>query len=94
MGASRAAQGPTNAEPRQGHVNNVVYARYAESSRVNWINNFAVHVDPGHRDEWAQLMTPRGVGLILKSLQADFKFVRLPLRRRFAGHRKEHGTQY
>jgi hypothetical protein len=43
---------------------------------VNWITNFAVHVDPGHRRQWRELMTPRSTGLIMRSLKADFKFVR------------------
>lgn len=59
----------------QQHVNNVTYIRYAESSRVNWATNFAVNVDPAHRREWAELMTPKSVGLIMKSIKADFKFV-------------------
>lgn len=59
----------------QGHVNNVNYFRYAESARVNWVTNFAVHVDPAHGDQWRELMTPRSTGLILRSLKADFKFV-------------------
>jgi hypothetical protein len=59
----------------QGHVNNVNYYRYAESARVNWISNFAVHVDPKHRDEWRDLMSPKATGLIMRSLKADFKFV-------------------
>ncbi|KAK0636383.1 thioesterase-like superfamily-domain-containing protein [Bombardia bombarda] len=60
-----------------GHVNNVNYYRYAESARVNWITNFSVHVDPVHRQEWAELMSPKATGLIMRSLKADFKFVRL-----------------
>lgn len=52
----------------------MTYVRYAESSRVNWATNFAVNVDPAHRREWAELMTPKGVGLILKSIRVDFKF--------------------
>ncbi|KAK4100164.1 hypothetical protein N658DRAFT_497625 [Parathielavia hyrcaniae] len=56
------------------HVNNVNYFRYAESARVNWITNFAVHVDPQHRRQWRELMTPRSTGLIMRSLKADFKF--------------------
>ncbi|KAF3771298.1 hypothetical protein M406DRAFT_336768 [Cryphonectria parasitica EP155] len=56
------------------HVNNVTYIRYAESSRVNWATNFAVRVDPAHRRQWAGLMTPDGIGLIMKSIKADFKF--------------------
>ncbi|KAL2255838.1 hypothetical protein VTK26DRAFT_2631 [Humicola hyalothermophila] len=57
-----------------GHVNNVNYYRYAESARVNWMTNFAVHVDPKHRKQWEELMTPKSVGLIMRSLKADFKF--------------------
>ncbi|KAH8879572.1 hypothetical protein GQ53DRAFT_671824 [Thozetella sp. PMI_491] len=62
-----------------GHVNNVTYYRYAESARVNWITNFAVHVDPAHRQEWADSVKPGGVGLIMGSLKADFKFVSLDI---------------
>lgn len=58
-----------------GHVNNVVYNRYAESARVNWGLNFAT-MDPAHTAEWTQLMTPTGIGLILRSIRTDYKFVR------------------
>ena len=58
-----------------GHVNNVMYVRYAESARVNWANNYAVHVDPGHKKEWSELATPKGVGMILKSIGVEYKFV-------------------
>lgn len=37
--------------------------------------NFAHHVDPANREAWAELMTPRSVGLILKKIEVDFKFV-------------------
>lgn len=57
-----------------GHVNNVVYNRYAESARVNWTLNFANIHDPAHKDEWATIMTPRGDGLILRSIRTDYKF--------------------
>jgi len=60
----------------QGHVNNVNYFRYAESARVNWITNFAVHADPAHRKQWSELMTPNSVGLIMRTLKCEFKFVR------------------
>jgi hypothetical protein len=56
-------------------VNNVNYYRYAESARVNWMTNFAVHVDPANGDRWRELMSPRSTGLIMRSLKADFKFV-------------------
>jgi hypothetical protein len=51
-----------------------MYNRYAESARVNWTRNFAAS-DPQHRDEWMGLITPRGLGLILRSITTDYKFV-------------------
>lgn len=57
-----------------GHVNNVMYVRYAESGRCNTVRNFAKHVDPAHRQAWEDLLTSRGIGLILKSITVDFKF--------------------
>lgn len=36
--------------------------------------NFAAS-DPQHRAEWMQLMTPESVGLILRSIKTDYKFV-------------------
>ncbi|KAF2641446.1 hypothetical protein P280DRAFT_469065 [Massarina eburnea CBS 473.64] len=56
-----------------GHVNNVMYNRYAESARVNWILQFAA-ADAAHRDEWRELMTPKSRGLILRSIRTDYKF--------------------
>ncbi|KAF2400093.1 hypothetical protein EJ06DRAFT_530848 [Trichodelitschia bisporula] len=57
-----------------GHVNNVTYNRYAESARINWASNYAKHLDPTHASHWANLWTPSGQGLILKSITTDFKF--------------------
>ncbi|TIA31581.1 hypothetical protein D6C78_08819 [Aureobasidium pullulans] len=56
------------------HVNNVMYNRYAESARVNWTRNFAVDIDPKHRKEWTELMTPKSLGLILRSITTNYKF--------------------
>ena len=56
------------------HVNNCKYIRYAETGRINWINILA-KIDPQNKDRWTQLWTPRGKGLILKSIKTDFKFV-------------------
>ncbi|KAI0552576.1 thioesterase-like superfamily-domain-containing protein [Xylaria curta] len=56
-----------------GHVNNTVYFKYAESARVNWILRFA-SLDPKHREVWNELMKPKNIGLIMKSIKADFKF--------------------
>ncbi|KAK1246006.1 hypothetical protein MKX07_005075 [Trichoderma sp. CBMAI-0711] len=57
-----------------GHVNNVIYNRYAESGRVNWTRNLAQFSDPKYEQEWNDLMTPKGVGLILASIRTDYKF--------------------
>lgn len=57
-----------------GHVNNVMYVRYAESGRCNTMRNFAKYVDPLHRQKWEDMLTNRGIGLILKSITVDFKF--------------------
>ncbi|KAI1115788.1 thioesterase-like superfamily-domain-containing protein [Nemania sp. NC0429] len=56
-----------------GHVNNVAYIRYAESGRVNWISHFALQ-GPEHRHAWQDLMKPKTIGLIMKSIKADYKF--------------------
>lgn len=56
-----------------GHVNNVMYNRYAESARVNWTLKFAAS-DPAHKTAWMELMSPKGVGLILRSIKTDYKF--------------------
>ncbi|KAF2738202.1 hypothetical protein EJ04DRAFT_509647 [Polyplosphaeria fusca] len=57
-----------------GHVNNVVYNRYAESARVNWTLNYANVWDPEHKREWSELLTPSAIGLILRSIRTDYKF--------------------
>lgn len=59
-------------------MNNVTYIRYAESARVNWAYNIAMHVDPGHKREWCEMVTPLGDGMILKSIKTDYKFVSVP----------------
>ncbi|KAI1746303.1 thioesterase-like superfamily-domain-containing protein [Xylaria scruposa] len=56
-----------------GHVNNTIYFKYAESARVNWILRYA-SLDPKHREVWNELMKPKNIGLIMKSIKADFKF--------------------
>ncbi|KAK3192655.1 hypothetical protein K4F52_001454 [Lecanicillium sp. MT-2017a] len=57
-----------------GHVNNVLYNRYAESGRVGWVMNLANNSDAQYREQISELMTPRGIGLILASIKTDFKF--------------------
>ncbi|KAL5121171.1 hypothetical protein ACEQ8H_001023 [Pleosporales sp. CAS-2024a] len=56
-----------------GHVNNVTYVRYAESARVNWTRNFAAS-DGKHEKQWMELITPKSIGLILRSITTDYKF--------------------
>ncbi|GAO13424.1 hypothetical protein UVI_02014290 [Ustilaginoidea virens] len=56
-----------------GHVNNVMYNRYAESGRVNWFTSLAAHAPPDQRQAWIDLISPRGTGLILKSIKTDYK---------------------
>lgn len=51
-----------------------MYNRYAESARVNWTLNFAAQ-DPTHKKEWLELMSPKSIGLILRSIKTDYKFV-------------------
>lgn len=51
-----------------------MYNRYAESARVNWTLNFAAS-DPKHKAEWLELVTPNSIGLILRSIKTDYKFV-------------------
>jgi acyl-CoA thioesterase FadM len=60
---------------RQSHVNNVTYIRYAESARIQWAYKYAIHLDPKHKKEWSELWTPKGDGLILRSIRTDYKFV-------------------
>ncbi|KFY49377.1 hypothetical protein V495_00619 [Pseudogymnoascus sp. VKM F-4514 (FW-929)] len=57
-----------------GHLNNVMYIRYAETGRVNWAYNIALHLDPEHKREWQEMCTPKGDGMILKSMKTDYKF--------------------
>ncbi|KAF2427738.1 hypothetical protein EJ08DRAFT_574934, partial [Tothia fuscella] len=58
-----------------GHVNNVMYNRYAESGRVNWAANFtAATTDPAQRLEWSQLGKSVGIGMILRGIATEFKF--------------------
>lgn len=57
-----------------GHVNNVMYVRYAESGRVNWTRKYGTHFDTKNRQQWDELLTNKGYGLILKSITVDFKF--------------------
>ncbi|EQL03894.1 Thioesterase/thiol ester dehydrase-isomerase [Ophiocordyceps sinensis CO18] len=50
-----------------------MHNRYAESARVNWLLRLAAAADPDHGRQWRELMTPKSVGLILRSIKTDYK---------------------
>jgi hypothetical protein len=52
-----------------------MYNRYAESGRVNWVTSFAANAPPEERQQWLDIMSPRSIGLILKSIRTDYKLV-------------------
>ncbi|KAJ9660783.1 hypothetical protein H2198_002322 [Neophaeococcomyces mojaviensis] len=57
-----------------GHVNNVQYVRYAESSRTNWTRQIGEHFDREHKRQWSELLSSKSIGLILRSIKVDYKF--------------------
>jgi acyl-CoA thioesterase FadM len=63
---------------KKGHVNNVTYVRYAETARVNWTRNIGTHIDTANKKEWLNMVGNTGIGLILKSIKVDYKFVLYP----------------
>jgi len=57
-----------------GHVNNVMYNKYAETGRINWVQ-LQAKTDLQNEKHWNALWSPKGrKGLILKSLNTAFKF--------------------
>ena len=56
-------------------MNNVVYNRYAESGRIGWAQKLSM-LDPANKKAWRALFGPTGVGLILRAITTEFKFVR------------------
>jgi hypothetical protein len=58
----------------KGHVNNVIYNRYAESGRVNWTQKLAA-LDPENAKAWRGMLGPTGDGLILRAITTEYKFV-------------------
>lgn len=43
---------------------------------MNWLLTLAAAADLAQRQEWSELMTPKSVGLILRSIKTDYKLVR------------------
>jgi hypothetical protein len=39
------------------------------------MRNYAMHIDPAHRKEWLGMASSTGIGLILRSMKVDYKFV-------------------
>jgi len=56
------------------HVNNVTYIRWAETARVNLMSIYGTHLDSANNRKWAELCTPKGDGLILKSMVMNYKY--------------------
>ncbi|OHW94406.1 hypothetical protein CSPAE12_07030 [Colletotrichum incanum] len=57
-----------------GHINNVMYNRYFETARVQFFRCHGQDVTAEEQKEWEDLPTPRGLGLILKTITTEFKF--------------------
>ena len=41
------------------------------------MRNFATHLDPANKKAWINLLASTGIGLILRSIKIDYKFVRV-----------------
>lgn len=65
-----------------------MYNRYAESGRIEWVQKYARYIDPTHAQEWVDLVSPKGDGLILRKITTDFKFVSI-VRFLFAAGRED-----
>ncbi|MCJ1292368.1 hypothetical protein MMC34_003918 [Xylographa carneopallida] len=59
----------------EGHLNNVAYVRFAESSRVHFFSGIPPSGSSAeHTRQWRDTCTPKGLGLILKSITVDYKY--------------------
>lgn len=41
---------------------------------MNWTLKFAAS-DPKHKAQWMELITPKSIGFIMRSIKTDYKFV-------------------
>jgi acyl-CoA thioesterase FadM len=55
-------------------VNNIMYNKYAETGRVKFIHNQSENATDEEKSQWLDLPTPRGLGLILRSITTEYKF--------------------
>ncbi|KAL3590785.1 hypothetical protein FPOAC2_12987 [Fusarium poae] len=51
-----------------------MYNKYAETGRVKFIHNQSEDATEEEKPQWIDLPTPRGLGLILKSIKTEYKF--------------------
>lgn len=58
-------------------MNNVVYNKWAESGRVNWLQKIATKNSPKPDAQYTKIMNTNGVSLIMKSIKTEYKFVSL-----------------
>ncbi|KAM0548056.1 hypothetical protein ACHAPJ_010114 [Fusarium lateritium] len=65
---------PAYANYSEGHVNNVMYNKYVETARVRFVRHHAEDAaSDEQRSQWYDLPTPRGLGLILRSIKTEYK---------------------
>ncbi|KAH8168659.1 major facilitator superfamily protein [Sarocladium implicatum] len=57
-----------------GHVNNVIYNKWAEAGRVSWCEDVAASAPKEHRSTYENMMNPQGFGLILQMISTTYKF--------------------
>ncbi|SCN99938.1 uncharacterized protein FFB20_11030 [Fusarium fujikuroi] len=51
-----------------------MYNRYVETGRVHFIRQHSLDAAQHHKAQWDDLVTPRSLGLILKSITTEYKF--------------------
>lgn len=52
-----------------------MYNRYFETARVQFIRKHGEDTTVDEKRQWEDLPTPRSLGLILKSITTEYKFV-------------------
>lgn len=45
---------------------------------MNWTRNMGNYIDPANKKAWINMLCNTGIGLILKSIKMDYKFVLYP----------------
>jgi hypothetical protein len=52
-----------------------MYNRYVETGRVHFIRQHSEDAAEHEKSQWDDLPTPRSLGLILRSITTEYKFV-------------------